>query len=53
MTIIATVKIEIEIEDLNYRFMLKKELKDVIALIPEDDGMNTVKIFLENIRIRL
>lgn len=53
MSIKSALHLEIDIEDMDYRFTLKNELKEVIGLIPEDKGMNTVRTFLENLRIRL
>lgn len=52
MSINSTLHLEIDIEDIEYRYTLKNELKDVIELIPKDKGMNTIKIFLENLRLR-
>lgn len=46
-------KITITVKDIDFRFMLKKELKDVIESIPKDKGQNTVRAFLDNIRMLL
>ncbi|UYP48620.1 hypothetical protein NEF87_004905 [Candidatus Lokiarchaeum ossiferum] len=47
------INISISITDLDYRYMLKKELKEIIEIIPKDKGKNSVKNFLEQIRLLL
>jgi hypothetical protein len=53
------LRIDISITDLNFRYTLKNQLKDVIKILSDIEnsenkqGNSTVINFLENIRLRL
>lgn len=53
MSIKMNLHIDLDIDDLEYRYTLKNELKEALDIIPVDKGMNAIRTFLENLMLRL
>ena len=53
MSVKFNIHIEIDIDDIDYRYTLKNQIKDYLEEKKDMEGIGTMKSFLENIRIRL
>jgi len=53
MSIEANLIITLTFEDITTRFSLKNQIAALLQTIPKDEGQDTLRAFLENVRLRL